>query len=332
MAQDSESRHVVIKVILSDSEEFKILKSLQQEKDILQQFHGIIPVLDMLPFDAFHFVILPRWGDRAFFCWFETTKDVLHYIRCLLKGLVFLHDRRIFHRDVCEGNILVNHFSCFQDCQEMDQRNIRADLRQAGLLNYALNDFDWSMQLPSDASLKSFRLPIVEIYPGVHEKPHEAMRGEIDFNPFAYDVGCLGIRFAYVFQHLSPSIPLLAPLIDGMVTSCVPYRFTAQEALDFLDAAQSEMTREQLEEIPGIRPQTPYAYYEVDRWSGIPSSAIEKWDRYRERPLSRFAAHVVYPLCLRPWGLTLVYHTRLVFRRIFFVCTLPLRLAGYFLS
>jgi len=77
---------------------------------------------------------------------------------------------------------------------------MRTKLRRAGLLDYALNDFDWAMLLPPDACLKTFRLPIVEIYPGVDDKPYEARCGEIDFNPFAYDVGCLGIQFAYTFQ------------------------------------------------------------------------------------------------------------------------------------
>ena len=106
MAQDSESRHVVIKVLLSDSEEFRVLELLQQEKD-LQQFHGVIPVLDMLSFGVFQFVILPRcvrrnsmfsilefygrWGDTATCSWFETAEDVLHYIRCLLKVFLSSH-------------------------------------------------------------------------------------------------------------------------------------------------------------------------------------------------------------------------------------------------
>jgi len=77
---------------------------------------------------------------------------------------------------------------------------MRADLRKASRLDYALNNFDMSMLLPPDTSIETFRLPIVEIYPGVGEKPHEALCGQIDFNPFAYDVGCLGIELAYTFQ------------------------------------------------------------------------------------------------------------------------------------
>jgi hypothetical protein len=60
LAQDSELRHVVIKVLLSDSEEFKVLNFLQQEKILLDQFCGVIPVLDMLPFGTFQFAVLPR--------------------------------------------------------------------------------------------------------------------------------------------------------------------------------------------------------------------------------------------------------------------------------
>ena len=82
---------------------------------------------------------------------------------------------------------------------------MRADLRKAGRLDYALNDFDLSMLLPPDTSIETFRLPIVEIYPGVGEKPYEASCGQIDFNPFAYDVACLGIELANTFQasHVS---------------------------------------------------------------------------------------------------------------------------------
>jgi len=60
LAQDSESRHIVIKVLLSDSEEYRVLKFLHQEKE-LQEFQGVIPVLDMVPFGAFHFAVLPRY-------------------------------------------------------------------------------------------------------------------------------------------------------------------------------------------------------------------------------------------------------------------------------
>jgi hypothetical protein len=126
-------------------------------------------------------------------------------------------------------------------------------------------------------------------------------------------------------QHLCPSIPLLAPLIDGMVTHHVPDRFTAQEALSFLDEAQSEMTQDQLEEHPSIREST-IPYDEFDRWSNIPPALVEKWGKYRERPRSYFAIHIIYPLCLRPWGISLVYCMRMIFR---YAWSLPNSLFGW---
>jgi len=66
LAQDSELRHVVIKVLLSDSEEFRVLNSLHQDKDLIQEFQGVIPVLDMLPFGVFHFAVLPRYVGRRY--------------------------------------------------------------------------------------------------------------------------------------------------------------------------------------------------------------------------------------------------------------------------
>jgi len=229
----------------------------------------------------------------------------------------------------------------------MSERDMRADLRKAGRLDYALNDFDWSMLLPPDASIETFRLPIAEINPGVWDKPYEALCGQIDFNPFAYDVGCLGIELAYTFQvsrfsflfasladwlptqHLCSSTPLLAPLLDGMVTPHVTDRFTAQEALSFLDEVQSEMTQDQLAEHAARRGSGPtIRYYKYDRWSNIPASLVKKWERYRNRPLSYFAVSIILPLCSRPWGASLVYRTRVILRWALIICGFPLRVAG----
>jgi len=113
-----------------------------------------------------------------------------------------------------------------------------------------------------------------------------------------------------------------------MVNSHVSDRFTAQEALTFLDDAQLEMTNDQLNERPSIRSQC-IPFDEFDRWSNIPPTLLEKWGRYRERPPSYIAKYIIYRLCLRPWGISLVYHTRQVFRHAFFVCKLPFRLVSY---
>jgi len=119
-----------------------------------------------------------------------------------------------------------------------------------------------------------------------------------------------------------------------MVTPHVTDRFTAQEALSFLDEAQSEMTQDQLAERAARRVQggSTIRYHEYDRWSDIPASLVKKWGRYRKRPPSYFVANVILPLCSRPWGVSLVYRTRMILRWALIVCKFPLRVASSILS
>ena len=115
-----------------------------------------------------------------------------------------------------------------------------------------------------------------------------------------------------------------------MVTPHVTDRFTAQEALSFLEEAQSEMTQDQLAEGAARRVQgrgPTIRYHEYDRWSDIPASLIRKWGRHRKRPLSYFVVKVLLPLCSRPWGVSLVYRARMVFRWALVLYNFPLRVA-----
>jgi hypothetical protein len=73
-------------------------------------------------------------------------------------------------------------------------------LRKDQELVYAINDFDLSHIFPLDTQLKEFRLYAYAASSGVHEKPYGVLAGELDFNPFAYDVGCLGIYLCEKYQ------------------------------------------------------------------------------------------------------------------------------------
>ncbi|KAG6807496.1 hypothetical protein H0H93_001543, partial [Arthromyces matolae] len=84
--------------------------------------------------------------------------------------------------------------------------------------------------------------------------PLDTCQGEFDFDPFAWDVGSMGLVFCFYYdvgpstvtyslwllmdvlnQHLTVPAPMLAPLFDKMVTRDVTKRFTAQQALSFLE-------------------------------------------------------------------------------------------------
>ncbi|KAK0448109.1 hypothetical protein EV421DRAFT_1672771, partial [Armillaria borealis] len=73
---------------------------------------------------------------------------------------------------------------------------------------------------------------------------------------------------------------MLAPLLDKMVTRTVSNRFTASEALQFLE-----------DFLPGVQLDTPVPsdaltehYEQCDRWKDLLAEFIQRWSAYREPP------------------------------------------------
>ena len=65
---------------------------------------------------------------------------------------------------------------------------------------FCLSDFDCAVQLPPGISLKDYRLPSIEGTIGTPMyHPADLHLAERDYNPFAFDVGCLGMLFLYHF-------------------------------------------------------------------------------------------------------------------------------------
>lgn len=197
--------------------------------------------------------------------------------------------------------------------------SMRRRLRTEGELKYAIFDFDVSILLPAVVSIKSQRLPHTAAWIGALSGPPDISQGEYDYNPFAYDVGILGIEFctrfqvnplfaifrlsAYVrLQHLTQTIPMLAPLLDKMVTRDVESRFTAEDALSFLRDRRAEMDDIQLmrepEEFRNEMLSNDYETY--DRWEGLPPDFVLRWSHFREPKLPYWTKALRW-LCSFPW-------------------------------
>jgi hypothetical protein len=59
-AQDTQGRHVAIKLVLDNSDEYRIMCFLrEQELDTLQE-NCIIPILDLIRFNGFWAAVMPR--------------------------------------------------------------------------------------------------------------------------------------------------------------------------------------------------------------------------------------------------------------------------------
>ncbi|KAF8968979.1 kinase-like domain-containing protein [Flammula alnicola] len=297
-AQDSQQRHVAIKLVRDNSEEYRILRFLSQQSMETLKENCIIHVLDFLPAQGFWLVVMPRWGSAIHLPKGRTMHDILQIMYSMLKALTFLHEHNVTHRDMNLGNVLVNHFS---DHLSLHQNDVRSDLRSKGLLLYAVFDFDISIMVPPQVLKEEYRLPYQLSWWGTFNQPHDTAQGEFDYNPFSYDVGMLGVEFCNRFQHFAREIPMLAPLLDRMTTRDLRRRFTAAEALQFFEDMRSQLTDVQLETFEYPPHYEDFKYYdEYDRWQHVPPDFAAKWAAYREPPLP-FTIKVIRTITLSEW-------------------------------
>ncbi|KAF9229858.1 hypothetical protein BU15DRAFT_7863, partial [Melanogaster broomeanus] len=202
-AQDSQHRHVAMKLVKEGSIEYNVYRRLSQEESLFtadpQTFGCVIPPLDFIElYDGLSFIVMPRWGKYLFIPRPGSIREVLHIMRCCLKGLSVLHRNLIVHRDIKTGNMLVNHFSNEERYNEWN--DLRPSLRSQGLLYYALVDFDFSAMFPLDSKPSERRLPAKESFIMHCSMARDTEQGELDYDPFAFDVASLGIYFCEKFQ------------------------------------------------------------------------------------------------------------------------------------
>ncbi|RPD59803.1 acid protease [Lentinus tigrinus ALCF2SS1-6] len=254
-AQDAVGRDVMLKIISKDSVEYRICQDLLR-CDITSpgNFQGVLPPLAILDTPhQFSFIVTPRWGHAGKLRLFETVGDVIHYVRCLLK-------------DLDHQNILVNCYSLYQSVYDL-QAEMR-EHRRSPEIAYCLFDFDRALQFPLDTPLRSCRTPasgaMVALSP---YHPLDVSFGESEYNPFAFDVACLGNMFKLHFSHATTEFPMLAPLFDKMTTHFISERFSAPEALEFLEYA--------------VKTSTKATY-----WSTLSPSFHVSWGAYKMPPLS----------------------------------------------
>lgn len=169
-----------------------------------------------------------RWGDRVFSPWFETAgealefikwtltvrlfhsvpftaqrnfRDWIHYTRCVSPTeyvrtrLSSPHPSISCHwKDIQQSNILVNRFVAD------NSGDVRAGVSENTRLVYALFDFDLSVAFPLLSRPDECRLPAYRSVEGGSNQPRDTAQGELDYDPFAFDVGCLGIIFCRTFK------------------------------------------------------------------------------------------------------------------------------------
>ncbi|KAI0070377.1 hypothetical protein K474DRAFT_1687476 [Panus rudis PR-1116 ss-1] len=287
IAQDAQGRDVVLKLTDRDSMEHKVNQRLLQCEEFTrpETFPCVIPPVAILD-TPYNFVAtaMPLWTAPLLRWDTETVRDILVCVRCLLTALDFLHRHRIIHRDIHHCNIAKNYYT-WGIAPGPESRHLIDEHKRSGRLQYALFDFDIAMQFPEDISVKDFRLPSARAFCGWSQyHPRDVYRGQVDYNPFAFDVACLGHLLASTYMSAIPKIPLLAPLFDKMTTHIIQERFTACEALSFfLNEIQTSLSDDLLDE-PVELESAPICLVDLC-WRDLSPEFCTRWRSYRTPPI-----------------------------------------------
>ncbi|KAH7887245.1 hypothetical protein F5I97DRAFT_1828376 [Phlebopus sp. FC_14] len=304
-------RHVALKMTKHGSAEYETYRRLSQEKSLYTsdpaEFGCVMPPLDFIDLGCgWWFVVMPRWGRTVFRPWFGSIREVLHFMQSCLKpnsvpnlSSGSLHPSQAFHY-ISQGDDFTDDY-------------FRPSLRKAGRLSYALIDFDWSYVLPLDSKASETRLPAHESYIWFCSVANDTAQGELDYEPFAFDVGSLGMFFCEEFQHLSKMVPMFAPFLDRMITRNVPTRFAAPEALSFFnDHVLPSVPPSTLDDHPPPKDEYEFRTPEIyDRWVGLDPDFVKTWEAYRLPPL-KWWTKVLRWICGYPFGLIMVQSIRKV--------------------
>ncbi|RPD59843.1 hypothetical protein L227DRAFT_502830 [Lentinus tigrinus ALCF2SS1-6] len=294
----------MLKLVDKDSEQYHIFEILLAQRHLFTDsttFPCVLPPEHI--FDTPHqysVVSMPTWGCPLYQGDMQSIQEILRFMQCVLQGLTFLHSNRIAHRDIFDFNIVVN---CYRP--DFKPESLRSNLRHHRATEdvfYALMDYDQSIQLPLDVSLKSCRRPADEgCYGSGLYKPTDLSLGQPTYNPFAFDVGMLGNFFRSNFPDVVSAVPALAALYDKMTTHLLAKRFTAEEALQFLDHQINGLPEEVLTRtLTTTRSWDALDDSEV-YWSQLSPEQLEEWSHFRTPPIPMWSNVLAWfiglPIC-----------------------------------
>ncbi|RPD59770.1 hypothetical protein L227DRAFT_502814 [Lentinus tigrinus ALCF2SS1-6] len=284
-AQDSHGRDVTIKLVNTFTHEYHIYQDLLRCDALFgQDFQGVLPPVAILdtPY-RFSFVVMPTWGKYNRLSDLETVGQVVDFMHCMLKGLSFLHSRRVAHRDIDDHNTMNNLYSLWDFSSATRSRLI--EHRRTSCVLYCLFDFNMSVQFPLETPLHECRLVAETVmFAGTQYNPCDVHFGAYDYDPFAHDVACLGNMFRAQFATIVGSVPEFALLFDRMTTHIISGRLTASNALTYFEEVVKGLPDYVLENEVVL--DCNLDFQDMDTyWSLLPPELSSAWAKYRTPPV-----------------------------------------------
>ncbi|OBZ76979.1 putative sulfite reductase [NADPH] flavoprotein component [Grifola frondosa] len=293
-AQDSEGRNVAIKVIEADSEEENIYNHLLHCSILFNSdtFANVLPPLCILKLPhQFSFVVMPMWGDRMELEGIRTVKEIVDFMTDLLRGLAFLHEQRIAHRDIAQSNVMVNYYSALHYRESGRLLLLLEKHRSSSQARYCLFDFNLSKQFPLGRQIESYRSPSTEAFRGWDcYHPSDVYQGEFEYNPFAFDVACLGKLFMFRFAASSQYLYSGRGHSYGLCSCRMQYLFSTHwfpQASDFFEEIVRNLSEEELQASVSLPVNVDTEVTVQDCWARVTPAFVTSWSRYRSPPVPR---------------------------------------------
>ncbi|OSD06697.1 hypothetical protein PYCCODRAFT_1474146 [Trametes coccinea BRFM310] len=286
-AQDHANRNLILKIIEKGSSEHQInWRILQHQSSTTQKgdFQSVLAPVAILdtPTDC-SFLVMPMWGSPICLERLNKIRDIVQFVKCTLRGLSYLHELRVVHRDICEQNIVVNCYTVDASLDEFPE--VLSRHWGSNDVTYAFIDFGQSLQLPPDTSIVDCRRSAEETTIGMSiNKPLDGNLGEAFYNPFAYDVAALGFLYRYYFAEAVPVLPGLAALFDRMTDYCPSRRMTAQEALRWLEDMVTQQPPACLDAVVTLKCDFQAMSDDDFYWSKLSMQEQLRWGPYRTPP------------------------------------------------
>jgi len=153
----------------------------------------------------------------------------------------------------------------------LPDKEARIYFRDHGPIRYGVFDFDLAIIVPRTSTPCLLPTEMANVGSPWHH-PSDADEGSV-YDPFKFDVACMGQMFCF-YNHFTPIMPLLAPLIHRMSTQDVKYRFTASEALTFCRYVRQTYSDLNSELPPQLSVEEEVG---ADPWRYLPSEYAEQW-------------------------------------------------------
>ncbi|KIO26729.1 hypothetical protein M407DRAFT_243622 [Tulasnella calospora MUT 4182] len=272
----SDGQMVFLKPVLKTSPEIEIGRLLTSEDIRKDPRNNAIPLLDVIDDPVIpHSVILVLPLLRSIDSPPPSSVgECLDLVDQTLKGLVFLHEHEVAHRDCAMDNIMLDarallpngwHPQSFYVSRDSQKLLRIPPIREAGGVRYYFIDFGIST-LGQNMTTGT-----------LGQEPAPELSADVPYDPYKLDVYILGMAYAkfLALKFRVEDFSFLDPLIKAMVVKEPSERPTAAEAYELLNKIRTAIPSGELHRrLPSVRqPETRG----TKLWRDIQHSILVYW-------------------------------------------------------